>query len=778
MSDTPKQLQNARVSVFKLGTAEALGIVQLDSTGGIISGGAGGGSTQVSVKDILTSSGASVMDGVNNAINVNVVAGAAAGSTQVTIRQSTYTDLNALSRIADRDQSTQVAAVLNTDPPSTAYGIAVRQVGAVANSTLVTVRQSTYTDFNTLSRLADRDQASNTANVTNTTPASTAYALAVREVAQTTGSFAISSIAGRTLIDQASTVWQVQISTVQGQVRTAPASTVWATSAGFHFDSSGGLQVNVVAGTISASTEVVIRQSTFTDLNCRINAPSTANSSNYLPVRITDGSSFLTPGNEYTGGSTYSSFAGPTLSFDNSSNNTYRVVGLSTPWPVQVTDSSNAAVKPGDSANNAIRVNVVAGAAGGSTIVTVSTGSVRVHQSTATDLLARVNQGIGNSTLADRWTVFTANSSAADYNAVRLVDSSGTGYHGPTKPLPIAVTDSSNAVVKPGDSANNALRVNVIAGSAAGTQYTDAQSTIVGNALTYLDSSAAMRGVASTRGLPVQIVAGSAAGTEYIDAQSTIAGGALIYKDSSGAMRGVASTRNLPVYDETVLLSLDGVATSLQQIAGATADEATGVPTFAMYMAGTQGGTLRGIAVDASGRQVLTSTQANLLASVYQSTAADLNVTARLATSSGGGLEGSTTAPAVGVTGLHVRQVFPTMQSTTLVITSTHSTAIYPVISSAAGLRHKVYAYFIGSTHTNPSTLIFCSSASASGFDHWSVNFGSGSSGITGANLALPPPGFIFAGISQNALNVRVEGGSSVTSTVVVRIALSWFDEA
>src|SRR5687767_11148375 len=62
-----------------------------------------------------------------------------------------------------------------------------------------------------------------------------------------------------------------------------------------------GLPVNVVAGS-AASTLVTIRQSTFTDLNCRINAPSTANSSNYLPVRITDGSSYITPGNEYTDG--------------------------------------------------------------------------------------------------------------------------------------------------------------------------------------------------------------------------------------------------------------------------------------------------------------------------------------------------------------------------------------------------------------------------------------------------------------------------------------------
>ncbi len=522
MSDSPKQLSNARVSVVKLnstGPIEALAVVQMDSTGGIISGGAGGGgSTQVSVRDILTSSGASVMDGANNAINVNVVAGAAAGSTYVSVRQSTAADLN--------------AAVV-----------------------------------------------------------------------------------------QGSTVWQVQVSTVQGQVRVAPASTLWASSAGFHFNSSGDLQtvgpvsslagrvgiagfhtadgvtdvtdstnaalrVNVVAGAAGGSTEVTIRQSTFTDLNCRINAPSTANSSNYLPVRITDGSSFISPGNEYTDASTYSSLAGPTLTYNNSSNNTYRAVGISQPWPVQHRTSSGASMD--DSTNNALRVNVVAGAAAGSTEVTI-------RQSTAADLNATVIQG----------------------------------------------------------------------------------STV----------------------WPVQV----------------------------------------------------------SSVAGAV---------------------------------VVRSSAANALFTAYQSTAADFNATvtlassansvlARVTTSSGGGVEGSTVTASGNVLGLNVRPVFPTMLSTTVVITSTNSTAIYPLVSSAAApLRHKVFAYFVGSTHTSPSTLIFCSSASASGFDHFAVNFGSGSSGVTGANLAVAPPGFIFAGIANNALNVKVEGGSSAASTVIVRVSISYFTEA
>jgi hypothetical protein len=160
--------------------------------------------------------------------------------------------------------------------------------------------------------------------------------------------------------------------------------------------------------------------------------------------------------------------------------------------------------------------------------------------SSAADAVFRVNQGVGNSSLADAWQVRTSpqstlwassagfhfdssgalnanivggqstimtvarqvgNSSAADYMPARIVDSSGTGFHGPTNPMPIAVTDSSNAVVKSGDSANNAIRVNVVAGAAGGSTIytmsvpaswaTVAQSTVGQTTATTIISSAA-----------------------------------------------------------------------------------------------------------------------------------------------------------------------------------------------------------------------------------------------------------------------------------------------
>ena len=173
--------------------------------------------------------------------------------------------------------------------------------------------------------------------------------------------------------------------------------------------------------------------------------------------------------------------------------------------------------------------------------------------------------------------------------------------------------------------------------------------------------------------------------------------------------------------------------------------------------------------------QVKNSTIGDLLASVQQNSTV-WQTQAAVRTSSGGGVEGSTTTPAAGALGLHVRPCFPTLLSTTVNVTSTNSTSFYTLIDAAgAGLKNKVYAYFIGSTHTIPSTGEFISSTSA---PKWAVNFGSGSSGITGANLAVSPPAYLFETAANTSLTFRVAGNSTAAATTVLRVSISWFAEA
>jgi hypothetical protein len=462
-----------------------------------------------------------------------------------------------------------LAEVMGSAPASTTVGLVVRvaepSTGPFSISTVggaVTVRSSAASALVTAYQSSAADLNVTVAGYSTTVNVSslggTVIVVGTVNVSSVSGSVAVAPVSGSTF-------------------RTQPGSTLWASSAGFHFDSSGALQITGASASTGVTVNRMVGNSSAVD---------------YMPVRIVNssGDGFVTPSLDYTHGSTLSTGVSAPGVLLRGSAAVPTAVGGDDRWVLQwatlngaanvalVTSSGASAM---DSTESALKVNVVAGSAAGSTIVTVSTGSVRVHQSSAADL-------------------------------------------------------------------------NV-----------------------------------------------------------TVAG-----------------------YSTTVNVSSLG------------------------------------------GAVIVRSSAASLLGTVYQSTASELQTTARINTSSGGAVEGSTTTPAANVTGLHIRQVYPTMQSTTLIITSTHSTAVYPVISSVAGMRHKVYAYFVGSTHTLPSTMIFCSSASDAGFDHWAVNFGSGSSGITGANLALSPPGFIFAGITANALNVKVEGGSSVTSTVVVRLAISWFDEA
>lgn len=221
----------------------------------------------------------------------------------------------------------------------------------------------------------------------------------------------------------------VNVSSLGGVVAMRPSDTNWASTAGFHFDSSGALQV---AGTFSASTTV--------------NVSSVSGTVTIAGV--------VTQGNP--------------------------------PWDVslQTVGSTGGNVTVGDPVNNAIKVNVVAGAAGGSTIVTVSTGSVRVGQSTAADLQATVTQA---STV---WAV-----QLTQYSTTTQVSSVGG-----------VVTIQGNSTVRIADSAGNLLESSTSAPSSGarglftrqimpGLQ-SFATSTAFNNstAITLVSSAAAARG--------------------------------------------------------------------------------------------------------------------------------------------------------------------------------------------------------------------------------------------------------------------------------------------
>lgn len=214
---------------------------------------------------------------------------------------------------------------------------------------------------------------------------------------------------------------QATVTPVAGSTwRTQPGSTLWASSAGFHFDSSGGLQIS---GSITASAS--------------------------------------------TGPLTIS----------------------------QLLDSSGGSVTAADSANNAIRVNVVAGSAAGSTIVTVSTiqgavimrsskadALITIYQSTIADLNATVTPLAGST-----WNVRALNSSAADLQAT-VTPAAGSTWS--VRPIQSSAADLQ-ATVTP--VAGSTWNVRALQSTAADLQVTATQSAAVWtvNLGTHIQSSVA-----------------------------------------------------------------------------------------------------------------------------------------------------------------------------------------------------------------------------------------------------------------------------------------------
>lgn len=322
-----------------------------------------------------------------------------------------------------------------------------------------------------------------------------------------------------------------------------------------------------------------------------------------------------------------------------------------------------------------------------STTVAVSTGSMRVHQSTAADLLATVSPAAGST-----WAVRPLQSSQADLRA--------TVYQSTAADLNVTVAGYSTVV-------------NVSTGSVRVHQSTAADLNV---------TVAGYSTVVSVSTGSVRVHQSSAA-----DLNVTVAGYSTVVSVSTGSVRVHQST-----------------AADLQ----ATVTPVAG-STWAV--------------------RPLQSSAADLQVTATQNSTA-WSVLARVTTSSGGGIEGSTASPAAGVIGLHTREALSSLQSTTILCLIQTAGGSTTIISSAAGLSYKVYAYSITSTVTAMSSVAFLSSAA---IERWGLILGSGSSGITGANLAIPPIGgaFLFRTDQANALQF------SASSTGLYRVSVSWITE-
>jgi hypothetical protein len=231
--------------------------------------------------------------------------------------------------------------------------------------------------------LGDPDSSLAISAVLNAQPASTAWGLVTRPVISSVGG--VVAIQGNSTVFQGGAPWSV--SQVAGstwsvraqnssagdlQATVAQASTVWA------------VQLTQYSTTVNVSS---LAGKVLVDQNSTVWAVQMTQYSTIVAVSSLGGRVQVAPSD-----TSWASSAG----FHFTSSGELQISGTFSASTVvtvsQLLDSSGGSVTAADSANNAIRVNVVAGAAGGSTIVTVSTGSVRVQQSSAVDLQATVAQ--------------------------------------------------------------------------------------------------------------------------------------------------------------------------------------------------------------------------------------------------------------------------------------------------------------------------------------------------------------------------------------------------
>jgi hypothetical protein len=145
------------------------------------------------------------------------------------------------------------------------------------------------------------------------------------------------------------------------------------------------------------------------------------------------------------------------------------------------------------------------------------------------------------------------------------------------------------------------------------------------------------------------------------------------------------------------------------------------------------------------------SSRADFLATVYQSSASEFLVTATLGTN----LQ-SSVAPSSGSSGLVVRQVVDAILTTSSTDAFGVGSTAFVIQSSGAGLRSYVTAYSILTTNAGPTKVAFFSSATML----WPVLLAAVSSAVSGVNLAVSAPAYLFRTQSAEALTLRTKGSS------------------
>lgn len=120
-------------------------------------------------------------------------------------------------------------------------------------------------------------------------------------------------------------------------------------------------------------------------------------------------------------------------------------------------------------------------------------------------------------------------------------------------------------------------------------------------------------------------------------------------------------------------------------------------------------------------------------------------------------IEGSTAVAMQGAFGLTVRSGFPRPLTTASTSAFAGSTAL-SVCASNATVRSKVYAYSITTTNQTATQLGFYAGSTLV----WAVRLQALSSAVSGANLAVTPPGYLFENSTGQPITLNTDAASTV----------------
>lgn len=105
--------------------------------------------------------------------------------------------------------------------------------------------------------------------------------------------------------------------------------------------------------------------------------------------------------------------------------------------------------------------------------------------------------------------------------------------------------------ITPGDKSEYRLKVNVVAGSTSGTEYTegDTDASISGGVVMWEDTSDTIVATSAGKPLPVNVVSGGTSGTQYTegDTDATITGTAIMWEDAANTLATVSGANPLPI---------------------------------------------------------------------------------------------------------------------------------------------------------------------------------------------------------------------------------------